>query len=81
MYTPKDVPGQTYSNRVRRNVARIMRSRGMPGSGGLPHMTSAGLYKFMTGRVDMTITRVQMIADDLGVSVNELLQYCPDDQD
>jgi len=44
-------------------------------------MTSAGLYKFMTGRVDMTITRVQMIADDLGVSVNELLQYCPDDQD
>jgi hypothetical protein len=75
MYTPAQVKGQFYTNRVRKNVARIMTERDMPGSKGLPHMSAAGLYKFMSGGADITMTRMQMIADDLGVSVAELLQY------
>lgn len=78
MYTPVDVTGQTYSNRIRRNVARLMRGRGLPGSGGLPHMSAAGLYKFMSGNSDITVSRASLLADDLGVSLSELLQYCPD---
>jgi hypothetical protein len=73
MYTPKDVAGQTYTNRIRRNVARVMSQRGMAGSRGLPHMSSAGLFKFLSGNADITITRLQHVADDLGVSVGELL--------
>jgi hypothetical protein len=75
MYKPVQIKGQFYTNRVRKNVAKIMEERGMSGSKGLPHMSSAGLYKFMSGGADITMTRVQMIADDLGVSVPELLQY------
>jgi len=75
MYKPVQVDGQFYSNRIRKNVAKIMEERGMPGSQGLPRMTAAGLYKFMSGNADITMTRVQWLADDLGVSVAELLQY------
>ena len=73
MYTAKEVEGQDFSNRVRKNIERIMTSRGIPGGHGLPHMTAAGLYKFMSGRCDITVTRASQIADDLGVSLQELL--------
>lgn len=75
MYTPKQVDGQTYSNRIRLNVAAIMESRGLAGGNGLPNMTAAGLYKFMSGRSDITVTRAQLLADDLGVSLPELLAH------
>ena len=75
MYTARDVVGQTYTNRIRRNIARIMSQRGMPGSGGLQHMSAAGLFKFLSGNADITITRLQHVADDLGVSIHELLSH------
>lgn len=78
MYTAKPVEGQIYSNRIRKNLQRIMESRGMPGTGGLPHLTAAGLYKFMTGGCDITVTRAQLVADDLGITLQELLQYAED---
>jgi hypothetical protein len=74
MYLAKEVKGQLYSNRIRNNIQKIMESRDMAGSAGLPHMTKNGLYKFVSGRGDITVTRLQIVADDLGVSIFELLQ-------
>ena len=74
MYQVKEVEGQIYTNRIRKNVARIMESRGMAGSKGLPSLSHQGLYLFIAGKSDMTVTRVQQIADDLGVSIFELMQ-------
>ena len=75
MYKPVPVEGQFFTNRVRKNVFKIMEARGMAGSQGLPRMSPAGLYKFMSGGADITLTRAQLIADDLGVSLHELLSY------
>lgn len=73
MYQAKDVPGQLVANRIRRNIAQIMQARGMSGTSGLPSISGMGLYRFISGKSDMTLTRVQRIADDLGVTVAELL--------
>ena len=78
MYIAQTVDGQTYSNRVRQNIAAIMGARGMAGMNGLPNLSQSGLYKFISGRGDITITRLQMVADDLGVSIFELLRH-PDE--
>jgi len=79
MYTANEVDGQLYSNRVRINIARIMESRGMSGGKGLPNMSHTGLYKFVSGRGDITVTRLQQIAEDLGVGFFDLLKH-PDSQ-
>ena len=73
MYQVKEVENQLYANRIRKNVARVMDERGMPGHLGLPSMTKVGLYKFISCGSDITITRLQQIADDLGVSIFELM--------
>lgn len=73
MYTPVEVDGQLYSNRVRKNIAKIMQQRGMSGNRGLPNMTGAGLFRFLSGGCDITMTRAQLLADDLGVTLNELI--------
>ena len=78
MYVAQSVEGQTYSNRIRLNIASIMESRGMVGMNGLPSLSQSGLYKFVSGRGDITITRLQMVADDLGVSIFDLLRH-PDE--
>ena len=73
MYKARSIDGQTYSNRVRQNLWRIMESRNMVGMQGLPSLSQSGLYKFIAGGGDMTITRLQHVADDLGVTIFELL--------
>jgi transcriptional regulator with XRE-family HTH domain len=73
MYTACEKDGQTYTNRIRKNVSRIMTERGMRAYRGLPHMSQAGLYKFLSGKADITVTKLQLLADDLGVSVFELM--------
>jgi transcriptional regulator with XRE-family HTH domain len=74
MYTARDIEGQIYSNRIRRNIAQIMGSRGMAGYKGLPSISSPGLARFIHGKGDITVTRLQRVADDLGVSIFELMQ-------
>lgn len=74
MYTHRPIDGQRYSNRVRANICRIMESRGMAGGNGLPRLSQSGLYKFVAGGGDMTITKLQDVAEDLEVSIFELLQ-------
>jgi len=75
MYRVKTIDGQTYSNRVRLNLAQLMDRRGMPGYVALPSLSQSGLYKFVAGGGDMTITRLQHVADDLGVSIFTLLSH------
>ena len=75
MFNFKEVDGQMYTNRIRKNVVRIMTERGMAGSRGLPHFSAAGLFRFLNGKHDITVTKAQTLADDLGVSLHELLQY------
>ena len=75
MYTVKEVEGQPYTNRVRWNIARIMQNRGMSGFRALPSISQSGLYKLVGGGGDITVTRLAAVADDLGVSIFELLQH------
>ena len=75
MYKASEVKGQIYSNRIRANLSRIMEQRGMSGKKALPHMGHAGLWKFVSGRGDITVTRLQHIADDLGIGFFDLLKH------
>lgn len=74
MFTAKQVPGQTYSNRVRKNLCKVMEARGITSRQALPNMSQSGLHKFVSGRGDITLTKLQIIADDLGVSIFDLLR-------
>lgn len=72
MFTAKLVPGQTYTNRVRLNLQRIGNARGIHTTH-LPNFSEAGLWKFMRGGSDITLFKLQTLADDLGVPIFELL--------
>jgi transcriptional regulator with XRE-family HTH domain len=80
MFVAQEIDGQVYSNRIRRNLSRIMVERGVLGYKGLPHMSASGLYKFISGRGDITITKLQEVADDLGVGFFDLLSNVTSDQ-
>lgn len=74
MLTAKHVAGQTYSNRVRKNLAQILTARGITSRQALPNFSQSGLHKFISGRGDITLTKLQIIADDLSVSIFDLLR-------
>lgn len=72
MVAVKEIDGQTYMNRVRFNLARLLEMRGTLE---LPSLSRSGAYRVLTQGGDMTITRLQRVSDDLGVSLFELLQH------
>lgn len=74
MRTAKVVAGQTYSNRVRKNLSQLLVARGITSRQALPNFSQSGLHKFISGRGDITLTKLQIIADDLGVSIFDLLR-------
>jgi hypothetical protein len=59
-------------------MSRIMVERDLRAYKGLPHMSQSGLFKFLTGQTDITLTRLQQVADDLGVSIFDLLANRPE---
>lgn len=73
------VDGELYANRARYNVRRIMAEKGLMIKHGLPSMSSRGLYNFSRYGADITLTKLQGVAEDLGVKLETLLRSYPDE--
>lgn len=64
----RPVGGQELSNTIRRNIHALMRSKDMPLRAGLECMPFSTLYSYLGGKNDISITRLQDIAKELGVN-------------
>ena len=66
-YNWKAVEGQDWSNRARYNIYKIMREKNIAGK----------LFVFMSGRQDITLTKLQLLADFLDVRFYDLFNPIP----
>ena len=77
-YNWKAVEGQDWSNRARYNIYKIMREKNIAGTSvhldGLSHKK---LFVFMSGRQDITLTKLQLLADFLDVRFYDLFNPIP----
>jgi transcriptional regulator with XRE-family HTH domain len=66
--------GQDISNRARENIYRLLDERGISVRRGLKALKFRGLYNFLSSRSDITVTRLQRVAEELGVSFEEIIK-------
>jgi DNA-binding phage protein len=77
-YKWKEVEGQEWANRARYNIYVIMRMKNMPASASLIEgISREKLYRFMSGQQDITLTKLALVAEGIGVSMMRLFKEIP----
>ena len=72
-----EVPGQEYSNRARYHLRRLMHERGYPFSEGLNAYAARSMYNFVHEGADITLFKLELIAEELDVKVETMLLPIP----
>ena len=77
-YKWKEVEGQELANRARYNIYRIMRHKNLPASQNvIAGISAKKIYTFLSGRQDITLTKLEIIADGLHVGITTLFRPIP----
>lgn len=63
-----------YPERLRRNIRAIIESTGRPFYKGLQSVTARQLYRIESGQSSPTLGTLQLIADELGVDLRDMLE-------
>ena len=78
-YSWKSVPGQEFSNRARYNICYFMRKMNIAASSNaIPGVSAKKIYLFLSGQQDITISKLGLIADYLGMDICNLFYPIPD---
>ena len=70
----RNVEGQEASNTVRHNLNRLFTKQGISARCKMNGVSDRSVYNFMAGRSDITISKLEMIARHLKVSVRSLFR-------
>lgn len=78
-YSWKSVPGQDYSNRARYNICYFMRKNNIAASSNvIPGVSAKKIYLFLSGKQDITISKLGLIANYLGMDICNLFYPIPE---